>query len=196
MIDLDEFKYMGDAQWWDNRIKDREVILREPEEELVKDVNFFKPGGKVLELACGDGRNAVYLAKKGYVVTAVDFSEEALSRLGEFMLASAVHMEIIKADLSVSSFYDRLGSYDVVIANHYRISPKLIDKVWQHISPGGMLWTNGFYELPKSNPAITEGDLIKDSDFYTIKQENAVLIHRQVYNLGDRVFIKHLWKKA
>ncbi len=58
---------------WDALFKKR-IELLPPEDFLVEYQNLLK-GPRVLDLACGDGRNAFYLAELGFQVCAVDFSE-------------------------------------------------------------------------------------------------------------------------
>lgn len=59
-------KYMGDANWWDVRFNDRPLKLIGHEKILEDDINLFAEGASVLDVACGDGRNAIYLARMGY----------------------------------------------------------------------------------------------------------------------------------
>lgn len=67
-------------QMWDERHAAREPIEdRDPDPTLVEEVGRLAPG-RALDLGCGDGRNAVWLARQGWAVTAVDFSAVALDR--------------------------------------------------------------------------------------------------------------------
>ena len=65
---------------WDERYSMEEYAYGiTPNEFLVENVSCI-PNGKVLSLAEGEGRNAVFLAKQGYSVTAVDASLVGLSK--------------------------------------------------------------------------------------------------------------------
>lgn len=75
---------MGNATWWEERFRSRENSLMPPEAKLELDLKYFAESDKILDLACGDGRNAIYLTKIGYEVYAVDFCVEALKRLKSF----------------------------------------------------------------------------------------------------------------
>ncbi|RUT44416.1 class I SAM-dependent methyltransferase [Paenibacillus anaericanus] len=69
--------------FWDKFYSDRSkkvpFFINHPDENLV---SYLDSGhvqvGKVLEVGCGPGRNAIYLAQKGFTVDAVDISEEAI----------------------------------------------------------------------------------------------------------------------
>ena len=69
--------------FWDDFYRDRKrevpFFTVKPDENLVEYVerNIFKQGN-VLELGCGPGRNAIYLANKGFAVDAVDISKETI----------------------------------------------------------------------------------------------------------------------
>jgi methylase of polypeptide subunit release factors len=84
---LDRLLEQGDAVWWNgffgDRTKSCPFFVDWPHETLVND---FQNGvilpGRVLELGCGNGRNATYLASQGCSVDAVDFSEAALTCVG------------------------------------------------------------------------------------------------------------------
>lgn len=60
--------YIGNVKWWKTRFKERKLNLGKQDEKLESDMNLFKNKGKVLDIACGDGRNSIFLAKQGYYV--------------------------------------------------------------------------------------------------------------------------------
>ena len=77
-------EYMGNRNFWEQKFLSRPDSQLPPETILIEDAAFFKEKGSVLDLACGDGRNALFLAGNGFEVTAVDFSEAALNRMKRF----------------------------------------------------------------------------------------------------------------
>ena len=62
---------------WNERYRSREEILSDPAELLV-DAARDLPPGRALDLACGAGRNAIWLSSQGWTVTAVDGASEAI----------------------------------------------------------------------------------------------------------------------
>lgn len=75
-----KMEYMGDATWWDERFRNRKNVLMLPEEKLKSDLKYFAESKKILDLACGDGRNAIFLAKMGYEVYAVIVNHYRMAR--------------------------------------------------------------------------------------------------------------------
>ena len=71
----------------------------EPNEFLISVVDRI-PHGRILSLAEGEGRNAVYLASLGYEVTGVDGSEVGLRKAMELAKERGVAITTIQADLS------------------------------------------------------------------------------------------------
>lgn len=85
---------------WDERYSTEEYAYgTKPNQFLEENVNSI-PKGKVLSLAEGEGRNAVFLAQQGYVVTAVDNSLVGLNKARKLAETHGVLVEFIQADLA------------------------------------------------------------------------------------------------
>jgi SAM-dependent methyltransferase len=85
---------------WDERYSAEEYAYgTTPNGFLVEKVNCI-PKGKILSLAEGEGRNAVFLAKQGYSVTAVDASLVGLNKARKLAEENDVVVEFIHADLA------------------------------------------------------------------------------------------------
>ncbi|WNO10687.1 class I SAM-dependent methyltransferase [Teredinibacter sp. KSP-S5-2] len=91
---------------WDEKYNSQEYIYGTEPNIFLKN-NYAKiPSGKVLCLAEGEGRNAVFLAKQGYSVTAVDSSRVGLEKAERLAKENGVTIELIHEDL---------GRYDIGI---------------------------------------------------------------------------------
>lgn len=85
---------------WDERYNTEEYAYGiEPNDFLKMNVDAI-PKGRVLCLAEGEGRNAVFLAKQGYSVTAVDSSLVGLDKAQKLAKKGGVHIELIHSDLA------------------------------------------------------------------------------------------------
>lgn len=133
-------------------------------ERVVKHVQGI--GNKtLLEIGCGDGQDAVYFNAKGFIVTAIDFSEEAIQRLKS--ANSAVNAQII--DIQKMQF--AAESFDVVYSHlslHYfndEETQAIFDQVYSQLKPGGY-----FFVKCKSvhDPLYGLGDLV-DVDTYCVE---------------------------
>ena len=84
---------------WDERHAAHDPIeSRDPDATLASAIEGLVPG-RALDLATGDGRNAVLLARKGWRVTAVDFSAVAIDRARRSASVTGVAVDWIEADL-------------------------------------------------------------------------------------------------
>jgi len=134
---------------WDTFYSEREkpvpFFVNAPDENLVQYFknNLLSPGGRVLELGCGPGRNAIYFAKQGYEVDAVDLSKEALQWGKERAKEQNVSINFIFKNIFELEIQN--AQYDVIydsgcfhhIAPHRRIDyVKLLN---QALKPGGLL---------------------------------------------------------
>ncbi|HEX3073953.1 MAG TPA: methyltransferase domain-containing protein [Ignavibacteriales bacterium] len=99
-------------EMWESRYNREEYYYgTEPNEYLKKQLGKLKPGALLL-LGEGEGRNAVYAAKNGWNVTAVDFSEAAKTKALLLAEKNSVQINFITADLN--NFIPQSEAYDAV----------------------------------------------------------------------------------
>ncbi len=101
---------------WDQRYNVQEYIYGTKPNDFLKDnvsvlskgsflpKESFLPKGKLLSLAEGEGRNAVYLAKLGFQVTAVDSSSVGINKAKQLAKENKVDIEFIQSDLGEFNF--------------------------------------------------------------------------------------------
>ncbi len=113
---------------WDDRYRSSSKPPVIPEPFLVEHISFFKPGS-VLDLACGEGRNSMFLSQYGLQVWSIDFSEIALTRLSEISHESNLNINTIKLDLSLEADIKRLMKADNITVIHYKLSDDLLNLI-------------------------------------------------------------------
>lgn len=102
-----------DRHDWNKRYAEKEFVWSiEPNRFVVVEVTGLQTG-RALDLGCGEGRNAVWLAEQGWQVTGVDFSETGLQKARELARVRKVQVDWVLAD--VSAFQPKPGSYDLVL---------------------------------------------------------------------------------
>jgi len=88
-----------DATAWDERYRGAELIWGiAPNRWVAQEVSDLPPG-RALDLACGEGRNALWLAGRGWRVTAVDFSPVAIEKARRLQTGTDSHVRWICADV-------------------------------------------------------------------------------------------------
>jgi tellurite methyltransferase len=106
---------------------------------------------KVLDIGCGEGKDAVFLARCGYDVSAFDISEAGLDKARRLADAARVHIQAFRANLwdyRLDQKYDALFSSGAL---HY-IKPELRDEIMadykSHVNDGGVAALHVFVEKP------------------------------------------------
>ncbi|WP_423196642.1 MULTISPECIES: class I SAM-dependent methyltransferase [unclassified Cupriavidus] len=103
-----------------------------PSPWVVRWAHLVRPGGRVLDLACGAGRHAVWLAGRGFEVTAVDRDAQAVAALPAPIAGRVADLE--QGDWPLAG----LPPFDAVVVTNYLHRP-----LWPHllaaVAPGGVL---------------------------------------------------------
>ena len=100
--------------------------------------------GTVLDIASGDGAAALYLAQKGFTVTATDISEIALERLAFFAQKMSLNIVTCAADLDQPAALTHLGRFDNIVMAHFKPEPNYWPLIMSLLRPGGRLLLSTF----------------------------------------------------
>ena len=124
----------ADQKRWNDRFGKKEFTLgKEPNPFLKKYVHLLTTG-KALDIAAGQGRNAVFLAQNGFEVDAVDISERGLKKAQKLAKTKGVKIKTFLVDLD--QFPIEKERYDL-IANFYFLKRRLIPRIKKGLKKGG-----------------------------------------------------------
>lgn len=119
------------------------------------------PGGRVLDLGCGEGRDAVFFAARGFRVTGVDVSAAGIGKARRLARAAGVRVRWVVADMGR---YLPRGPYDLVFscgAVHYLPRP-VRDRIfprWQAVTrPGGL---HGHIVFTDREVYVEKGEIVE-----------------------------------
>lgn len=120
---------------WDDRYRRREHLDDPPMPLIVRVAETLAPG-RALDIACGPGRHALFLAERGWYVTAVDGSRVAI----EFLQARALGLTIDArvADLERGEFRIEPDAYDLICVCYY-LQRDLFPHIRAGVRPGGLV---------------------------------------------------------
>jgi SAM-dependent methyltransferase len=138
-----------DAAFWDDRYAAEAYAYGEAPNAFVAEMAQQIPAGPRLCLAEGEGRNAVFLARLGYRVTAVDQSAIGLTKALRLAEASGVVIETVHADLN--SYRIMPGAWAGIVATFAHLPPPLRRKVHAAVVHG--LKPGGVFILEAYTPA-------------------------------------------
>jgi SAM-dependent methyltransferase len=160
---------------WDERYASMEQVWSgEPNSALVREASGLQPG-RVLDVGCGEGADAVWLAAHGWDVTALDVSAVALERAGRHAEQARVPVRWVQAGLVEASLAP--GAFDLVSAQY----PALL-RTENHdaertllaaVAPGGTLLVVHHHPLIDAEEARARGI---DPDDYVSPADVAALL--------------------
>jgi tellurite methyltransferase len=123
-----------DQKRWNDRFGKREFALgKEPNPFLKKHIRLLSKG-RALDIASGEGRNAVFLAQNGFEVDAVDISEKGVRKAKKLAREKGVKMNTFLVDLD--QYPIEKERYDL-IANFYFLRRRLIPRIKKGLKKGG-----------------------------------------------------------
>lgn len=121
---------------WNERYQHRvQKAYPEPRPLLVQYAPPASPGQRALDVACGQGQHALYLAEQGYTVDAVDVSAVAVERAQHEMAQRGLHVNFGVIDLDHHQF--SAHHYDLICV-FYFLDRSLIGSLKAALRPGGM----------------------------------------------------------
>lgn len=138
-----------DAQrFWDQRFAAPEYIFgTEPNRFLASHADRFRPGDEVLDVACGEGRNSVWLARRGCRVTGIDISPLALEKARRLAEDHAVTVDWQQGDIRT---VDWAGArFDAIVCIFIQFAApedrdRLFDGFRDALKPGGIVVLQGY----------------------------------------------------
>lgn len=128
--------YGDERTAWDKTYLRKDYVFgKDPSEFLVKIIDQL-PIGKALDIAVGEGRNAVFLAKKGFQVEGVDISVVGLRKAQKLAAENGVKIQTVNADLN--KYKIQPNSYSVII-NILYLQRSLFPEIKSGLKRGGMV---------------------------------------------------------
>jgi len=178
----------ADRQRWDEKYCDKQGPGKiTPDDWMIEQVADLAPG-RALELACGLGHNAIWLAQQGWHVDAVDISAVGLAHAEKLALACNARVNWISADLD--EFTPAGDAYDLVLVFRFLDRTRLPSLVQHTLRPQGRLiyetFTTAHTHRPEShmkNPAfaLEPGELPRlFSQFEVMSYAECALADRDV----------------
>ena len=124
-----------DRDKWNQRYAEDSYQKNNPV-TLLEDWLQKLPVGRALDVACGAGRNSLFLAQAGYQVDAIDISPEGLKQAEEKAGEQGLSINCIEHDLDEPYRFD--SDYDLIIVMWY-VNFALITRLCDCLAPGGYL---------------------------------------------------------
>ncbi|MBW2735065.1 MAG: methyltransferase domain-containing protein [Deltaproteobacteria bacterium] len=157
-------KPLGARERWDTRYSTEEYLFGEEPSSLLTEATF-PAEGQALDIGCGEGQNAVYLAQQGLEVVAVDISVVGLRKARRLAAARGVEIRELLSDIELAGIPK--GPFDVIVCIHYA-QRELAAQIVDALSPGGLLLMElHTLENLKHSPTPSRTHLINTNELIT-----------------------------
>lgn len=177
-----------DRRQWDSFFSKTSgyIFGKEPIPFLREHIDLL-PVGRALDLASAEGRHAVYLAKKGFSVEAVDISEVALRKAR--LLARENHVTITTVNADLHNYVIKPEKYDVILNIHY-LQRSLIPQIKRGLKPGGVVVYENYTVDQLKNAvgqSIRRDYLLEKGELKTFFSDLEILVYRETNDGKDAV---------
>lgn len=108
-------------------------LIGNPSSWVIKHAPLIRKGGQVLDLACGNGRHAIWLARHGYRVEAVDCDAQVVKEM-----LGMDNISVTVTDIEAGEWPITDQRYDGIVVSRYLYRP-LLSTLAQMLNPGGVL---------------------------------------------------------
>jgi SAM-dependent methyltransferase len=124
---------------WNARYAESELVWGLAPNRFVAAETASLPPGRALDLACGEGRNAVWLAERGWQVTAIDFSDVAIERARGLAADRGVKVEFRLGDVLTAPV--DAAAFDLALLAYLQLPPQertlVLERAIGALAPGG-----------------------------------------------------------
>lgn len=154
------------VEGWEQRYRTetgvRDGSLAQPTPLVARFLSMAQPG-TALDLAAGTGRNAIWLARQGWDVTAIDGASTAIEILNKQAAQSGVSVRTVVADLEKGEYVIEPGTWDAITICYY-LQRGLLEPAKAGVRPGGLILaivhTTEGNELP-TETRTSPGELLR-----------------------------------
>lgn len=195
--------------FWNQRYQEIEYAYgTQANDFLQKNIKYFPINSKILSLADGEGRNSVFLARNGFTVEAVDFSEAAKIKALDLAKKYEVSIKYDIANLEDYQFQE--NNYDGIIAIFAHTNNELRLKIFQEVKKslkiGGIFLLEGYNskQLLRDSGGPKDLDMFFDKDQLIASFKNFEILHCQnvvrkiregKYHNGDSDVVQFIARK-
>ena len=126
---------------WNERYAAKELVWSAgPNARFAEEVAALQPG-TALDVACGEGRNAIWLAEQGWKVTGIDFSDVGIDKARAIADRRGVAPTFIAADILTNDFGDETYDLVALLYVHTAVEERVVwlPRVVRAVRPGGRL---------------------------------------------------------
>jgi len=172
-------KLKSDQKRWDENFREKRYTLGTEANPFLRKYIRLLPRGKALDVATGEGKNAVFLAQNGFAVEAVDISQKGLRKARRLAREKGVKVKTVLADFD--HYPIEKERYDL-ITDFYFLDRRLIPRIKRGLKKGGRVVFETYLTEQSSlcqeeprNPKY----LLKHNELLTLFKGFRILFYRE-----------------
>jgi len=169
-----------DREKWNRKYKEKPALLEaRPPSPMVAEYAGKAKGRDAIDLACGNGRNTLFLAANGFHVDAVDISAVALKNLQKRI--DTLDITLIESDLDL--FIPHANQYDLAVMTNY-LDRDLIERMAKALKQGGVFIVETYMMHPENEKKDSNhGFLLAKEELLTFFDDGFdILEYREFWN--------------
>lgn len=178
------------AQVWDERYSQTGFLFGKEACVTLKSYGDVLRKGKVLDVAMGEGRNSVFLAKKGFQVEGIDCSTKAIEKAKSLATEQSATVEAKVQNLDF--FLMPLMKYDSVIMTYYKPQARFFSEIRRGLVQGGTFLleahtTEHMRLFGKDNPNLDFDQSYKPNEILSYLKEFQILLYQELPGTNERL---------
>ena len=163
---------------WNDRWREKTSMTKWQVDSWLQKVLPLLPRGRALDVACGPGRNALFLAEQQFRVMAIDISDEALGQLRHEAKARELSIDAQQVDLEINPVLPR-GPFDLVLVLFY-LHRQLLPLLRKAVRPGGVIVLRTFSSAgPFSGGPDNPDIVLRPGELLEVFADWEILLHEE-----------------
>lgn len=155
------------------------IFNSSPNAFMVRTITGRKPG-RALDVAMGQGRNALWLAKQGWMVTGFDISAVAINQARKEASKEGLRIEAIVAPYQ--EFDWGKEKWDLILFSYF-LPQAALPEVWEALKPGGLILVEGFHiDTARVRPL---GGGYHNNELFQVLKDYRMLVYEDVQDRQD-----------
>jgi len=159
---------LGISDKWDSIYTKLEPATSIPVAVLADNSYLLPKQGLALDLACGLGANALFLARQGLAVTAWDISGVAIAKLKAYATQQGIQINACQQNITAQSLKN--DSYDVIVVSRF-LDRSLMNAIISALKPNGLLFYQTFTREQAIPPEAANRHIPRNPDYLLSENE-------------------------
>ena len=176
---------LKDKEKWDTKYLQKSQLLRprKPSQNLEENIKHCR-GTKALDLACGSGRNSIFLAECGFEVDAVDIAEAAIKALDADAKAKKLHSKINACKVDLDTHNIKENYYDLIVMANF-LDRAVLASAMRALKKDGLLFVETYMLSDSNEKESNLNNLLKSQELREMLDESWNIIYYDEFENED-----------